>query len=105
MYLNELGDIVFDVVLVLLFFVIFVFVLVDVWLFVLMVVIVECVGLIGLFVGVMCCYDGLFGKSDWVLVFGVFVLWIGFGLLVGSVVVWLWWLLIVLLIVMVVWCV
>lgn len=101
-YLNELGDVVSDVALVLPFLAISAFAPADVWLFALTAVIVECAGLIGPLVGVSRRYDGPFGKSDRALALGAFALWIGLGFPVGGVAVWLWRLLIVLSIVTVV---
>lgn len=95
-YLNELGDVVSDVALVLPFLAISAFAPADVWLFALTAVIVECAGLIGPLVGVSRRYDGPFGKSDRALALGAFALWIGLGFPVGGVAVWLWRLLIVL---------
>ncbi|MBJ9965936.1 CDP-alcohol phosphatidyltransferase family protein [Burkholderia seminalis] len=95
-YLNELGDIVSDVALVLPFLAIPAFAPADVWLFALMAVIVECAGLIGPLVGATRRYDGPFGKSDRALAVGAFALWIGLGFPVGGVAAWLWRLLIVL---------
>ncbi|AOI78375.1 CDP-alcohol phosphatidyltransferase family protein [Burkholderia sp. NRF60-BP8] len=95
-YLNELGDIVSDVALVLPFLAIPAFAPADVWLFALTAVIVECAGLIGPLVGATRRYDGPFGKSDRALALGAFALWIGLGLPIGSVAAWLWRLLIVL---------
>ncbi|VWB63656.1 CDP-alcohol phosphatidyltransferase [Burkholderia lata] len=101
-YLNELGDVVSDIALVLPFLAIPVFAPADVWLFALTAVIVECAGLIGPLVGVSRRYDGPFGKSDRALALGAFALWIGLGFPVGGVAAWLWRLLIVLSIVTVV---
>lgn len=95
-YLNELGDVVSDVALVLPFLAIPAFAPADVWLFALTAVIVECAGLIGPLAGATRRYDGPFGKSDRALALGAFALWIGFGLPVGGVAAWLWRLLIVL---------
>lgn len=101
-YLNELGDVVSDIALVLPFLAIPAFAPADVWLFALTAVIVECAGLIGPLVGVSRRYDGPFGKSDRALALGAFALWIGLGFPVGGVAAWLWRLLIVLSIVTVV---
>jgi CDP-diacylglycerol---glycerol-3-phosphate 3-phosphatidyltransferase len=94
-YLNELGDIVSDVALVLPFLAIPALVPVDVWLFALTAVMVECAGLIGPLVGASRRYDGPLGKSDRAFVLGAFALWIGVGLPVGVAFAWLWRLLIV----------
>jgi CDP-diacylglycerol--glycerol-3-phosphate 3-phosphatidyltransferase len=101
-YLNELGDIVSDVALVLPFLAIPALAPADVWLFALMALIVECAGLIGPLVGASRRYDGPFGKSDRAFALGAFALWIGVGLPVNVAVAWLWRLLIVLSIVTVV---
>ncbi|VWC88220.1 CDP-alcohol phosphatidyltransferase [Burkholderia lata] len=101
-YLNELGDVVSDIALVLPFLAIPAFAPADVWLFALTAVVVECAGLIGPLVGVSRRYDGPFGKSDRALALGAFALWIGLGFPVGGVAAWLWRLLIVLSIVTVV---
>ncbi|CAB3763602.1 CDP-alcohol phosphatidyltransferase [Burkholderia sp. MSh2] len=101
-YLNELGDVVSDIALVLPFLAVSAFAAADVWLFALTAAIVECAGLIGPLVGVSRRYDGPFGKSDRALALGAFALWIGLGFPVGSIAAWLWRLLIVLSIVTVV---
>jgi CDP-diacylglycerol--glycerol-3-phosphate 3-phosphatidyltransferase len=101
-YLNELGDVVSDVALVLPFLGAPRFAASDVWLFALMAVIVECAGLIGPLVGASRRYDGPFGKSNRALALGAFALWIGLGLPVGGLALWIWRLLIVLSIVTIV---
>jgi CDP-diacylglycerol---glycerol-3-phosphate 3-phosphatidyltransferase len=95
-YLNELGDVVSDVALVLPFLAVPAFASADVWLFALVAVIVECAGLIGPLAGASRRYDGPFGKSDRALALGAFALWIGVGLPVGAAAAWLWRLLILL---------
>ncbi|MFD1557401.1 CDP-alcohol phosphatidyltransferase family protein [Paraburkholderia silviterrae] len=95
-YLNELGDIVSDVALVLPFLAAPALMPADVWLFALTAVIVESAGLIGPLVGASRRYDGPFGKSDRALALGAFALWIGIGLPVGAIAAWLWRLLILL---------
>jgi CDP-diacylglycerol---glycerol-3-phosphate 3-phosphatidyltransferase len=95
-YLNELGDVVSDVALVLPFLAVPSFTAADVWLFALMAVIVECAGLIGPLVGAGRRYDGPFGKSDRAVALGAFALWIGCGLATGPIGVWIWRALIVL---------
>ncbi|MFM0048297.1 CDP-alcohol phosphatidyltransferase family protein [Caballeronia grimmiae] len=89
-YLNELGDVISDIALVLPFLAVAGFASADVWLFALTAVIVECAGLIGPLVGASRRYDGPFGKSDRALVIGAFALWIGMGLGIGAIGVWLW---------------
>ncbi|RKP50550.1 CDP-alcohol phosphatidyltransferase family protein [Trinickia fusca] len=101
-YLNELGDVVSDIALVLPFLAAPAFVSTDVWLFALVAVMVECAGLIGPLVGASRRYDGPFGKSDRALAIGAFALWVGLGLPMGWFAVWLWRLLIVLALVTVV---
>ncbi|WP_321949531.1 CDP-alcohol phosphatidyltransferase family protein [Paraburkholderia sp. J10-1] len=95
-YLNELGDIVSDVALVLPFLVAPGFPPPDIWLFALVAIVVECAGLIGPLAGASRRYDGPFGKSDRALALGAFALWLGVGLPVGVIAVWVWRLLIVL---------
>lgn len=89
-YLNELGDIVSDIALVLPFLVVPVLRPADVWLFALAAVVTECAGLIGPLAGANRRYDGPFGKSDRALALGAFALWIGLGWPVGALAVWLW---------------
>jgi CDP-diacylglycerol--glycerol-3-phosphate 3-phosphatidyltransferase len=89
-YLNELGDVISDIALVLPFLAVAGFASADVWLFALTAVIVECAGLVGPLVGASRRYDGPFGKSDRALVIGAFALWIGMGLGIGAIGVWLW---------------
>ncbi|MEZ2350150.1 CDP-alcohol phosphatidyltransferase family protein [Caballeronia sp. RCC_10] len=89
-YLNELGDVISDIALVLPFLAVAGFASADVWLFALTAVIVECAGLVGPLVGASRRYDGPFGKSDRALVIGAFALWIGMGLGIGAIGVWFW---------------
>lgn len=95
-YLNELGDVISDIALVLPFLCASAFTSADIWLFALTAAVVECAGLIGPLAGASRRYDGPFGKSDRALVLGAFALWIGVGLPLGSVATWLWRLFIVL---------
>lgn len=95
-YLNELCDVVSDVALVLPFLAAPALSPVDVWLFALAAVIVECAGLIGPLAGASRRYDGPFGKSDRALALGAFALWLGIGLPFGALAAWLWRLLILL---------
>ncbi|WP_179402810.1 CDP-alcohol phosphatidyltransferase family protein [Burkholderia guangdongensis] len=101
-YLNELGDVVSDVALVLPFLSAPALAPADVWLFAIAAVIVECAGLIGPLAGASRRYDGPLGKSDRALALGAFALWIGLGLPVGGLARGLWWLLIVLAVVTIV---
>ncbi|KIG07638.1 CDP-alcohol phosphatidyltransferase family protein [Caballeronia concitans] len=92
-YLNELGDIVSDIALVLPFLAVGGLAAADVWLFALSAVIVECAGLIGPLAGASRRYDGPFGKSDRALAIGAFAVWIGAGVsagAIGRIGVWLW---------------
>ncbi len=95
-YLNELGDIVSDLALVLPLLVVPAFGATDVWLFALLAAIVECAGLVGPLAGASRRYDGPFGKSDRALALGAFALWIGIGQPVGEAGAWIWRVLIVL---------
>ncbi|OLL27362.1 CDP-alcohol phosphatidyltransferase [Burkholderia sp. SRS-W-2-2016] len=95
-YLNELGDIVSDLALVLPFLAASGFAAADIWLFALAAVVVECAGLIGPLVGGSRRYDGPFGKSDRAVALGAFALWVGLSMPVGAVAIWVWRLLIVL---------
>lgn len=88
-YFNEFIDVIVDSGLYLLFVLLLGVNLLWVVLVVLLVVISEYVGVLGIMVGVLCCYDGLMGKSDWVLCFGV----IGVGVVSGLLLlVWIDWL-------------
>lgn len=89
-YLNELGDVISDIALVLPFLAIPAFNPADIWIFALVAVIVECAGLIGPLAGATRRYDGPLGKSDRAVVLGTFGLWIGLGLPVASWADWLW---------------
>ena len=75
-YLNELGDVVSDLALVLPFMRLGF----DVVVFALLAVVVECAGLIGPLAGASRRYDGPLGKSDRALVLGAIALWVGLGL-------------------------
>lgn len=91
-YLNELCDVIVDVVLYLSLFSVLGVCLEVLWLLVWIVVLSEYVGVLGLMVGVSCCYDGLMGKSDCVFVIGVLGLllvfeWVGVMMVMGVVVV------------------
>ncbi len=89
-YLNELGDIVSDVALILPLAALPDFNLVQVGPFALLAVIVEAAGLIGPLAGASRRYDGPFGKSDRALVVGAIALWAGVGLGFGTLGPWLW---------------
>ncbi|WP_168793869.1 CDP-alcohol phosphatidyltransferase family protein [Paraburkholderia aromaticivorans] len=89
-YLNELGDVVSDIALVLPFLVIAAFNPADIWAFALVAVIVECAGLIGPLAGATRRYDGPLGKSDRAVAVGAVGLWIGLGLPVAPWAGWLW---------------
>ena len=89
-YLNELGDVVSDIALVLPFLVIPEFNPTDIWIFVLSAAVVECAGQVGPLAGATRRYDGPLGKSDRAVVVGAFGLWIGLGLPVAHWADWLW---------------
>ncbi|MFM0593590.1 MULTISPECIES: CDP-alcohol phosphatidyltransferase family protein [Paraburkholderia] len=89
-YLNELGDVISDIALVLPFLVIAAFNAADIWAFALAAAVVECAGLIGPLAGATRRYDGPLGKSDRAVVIGAFGLWIGLGLTVAPWATWLW---------------
>lgn len=86
-YLNELGDIVSDLALVIPFILPFGTVVVP---FALLAVLVECAGLIGPMVGASRRYDGPLGKSDRALVLGALGLWLGLGFNAGQHGHWIW---------------
>ncbi|WCM21676.1 CDP-alcohol phosphatidyltransferase family protein [Paraburkholderia bryophila] len=89
-YLNELGDVISDIALVLPFLVIPAFNTADIWAFALAAAVVECAGLIGPLAGASRRYDGPLGKSDRAVAIGAFGLWIGLGLTVAPWATWLW---------------
>ncbi|WP_059411792.1 CDP-alcohol phosphatidyltransferase family protein [Cupriavidus basilensis] len=89
-YLNELGDIVSDLALILPFAAVAPFGAGEVVGFALLAVVVECAGLIGPLAGASRRYDGPLGKSDRALVLGALGLWIGLGLGVAPAAHWLW---------------
>ncbi|MGO4326617.1 CDP-alcohol phosphatidyltransferase family protein [Cupriavidus sp. 2TAF22] len=78
-YLNELGDIVSDLALILPFAMVAPFGAGEVMVFAVLAVIVECAGLIGPLAGASRRYDGPLGKSDRALVLGALGLWVGLG--------------------------
>ncbi|WP_420995328.1 CDP-alcohol phosphatidyltransferase family protein [Cupriavidus sp. 30B13] len=89
-YLNELGDIVSDLALILPFAAVTPFGAGEVVGFALLAVTVECAGLIGPLAGASRRYDGPLGKSDRALVLGALGLWIGLGLGLAPAAHWLW---------------
>ncbi|MGE8364500.1 CDP-alcohol phosphatidyltransferase family protein [Cupriavidus sp.] len=89
-YLNELGDIVSDLALILPFSLVSPFGAGEVMVFAVLAVIVECAGLIGPLAGASRRYDGPLGKSDRALVLGALGLWVGLGLSLAYAAHWLW---------------
>ncbi|MGT2451859.1 CDP-alcohol phosphatidyltransferase family protein [Cupriavidus basilensis] len=89
-YLNELGDIVSDLALILPFALVSPFGAGEVMVFAVLAVIVECAGLIGPLAGASRRYDGPLGKSDRALVLGALGLWVGLGLSLAYAAHWLW---------------
>ncbi|WP_042886004.1 CDP-alcohol phosphatidyltransferase family protein [Cupriavidus necator] len=89
-YLNELGDIVSDLALVLPLAALPAFGLGQVGTFALLAVMVEATGLIGPLAGASRRYDGPLGKSDRAFAVGAIALWAGLGLGFGAVASWLW---------------
>jgi CDP-diacylglycerol--glycerol-3-phosphate 3-phosphatidyltransferase len=89
-YLNELGDVISDIALVLPFLVVPVLPAAEVWLFALAAALVECAGLIGPLAGASRRYDGPFGKSDRAFILGALALWLACSLPLGPALVWLW---------------
>ncbi|MCP3020864.1 CDP-alcohol phosphatidyltransferase family protein [Cupriavidus basilensis] len=89
-YLNELGDIVSDIALILPFALVAPFGAGEIMVFALLAVIVECAGLIGPLAGASRRYDGPLGKSDRALVLGALGLWAGLGLSLAHAAHWLW---------------
>lgn len=86
-YLNELGDIVSDLALVIPFVLPFGTAVIP---FAVLAVVVECAGLIGPLVGASRRYDGPLGKSDRALVLGALGLWLGVGFGPGQHGYWIW---------------
>jgi phosphatidylglycerophosphate synthase len=76
-YLNELGDIVSDLALIVPFVWAMPSASSEVIVFAVLAIMVECAGLIGPLVGASRRYDGPLGKSDRALVLGALGLWIG----------------------------
>lgn len=89
-YLNELGDIVSDLALILPLAALPDFGLGQVGTFALLAVMVEAAGLIGPLAGASRRYDGTLGKSDRAFAAGAIALWAGLGLGFGGVASWLW---------------
>jgi CDP-diacylglycerol---glycerol-3-phosphate 3-phosphatidyltransferase len=79
-YLNELGDVVSDAALYLPFALVPSIAPVPAILAVVLSMLTEVAGLLGLLVGASRRYDGPMGKSDRALAFGALGAWIGFGL-------------------------
>ncbi|PLQ00370.1 CDP-alcohol phosphatidyltransferase family protein [Cupriavidus pauculus] len=86
-YLNELGDILSDLALVIPFVLPYGSVVVP---FAVLAVVVECAGLIGPLAGASRRYDGPLGKSDRALVLGALGLWLGLGFGPGHYGGWIW---------------
>lgn len=89
-YLNELGDIVSDLALILPLAALPDFGLAQVGTFALLAVVVEAAGLIGPLAGASRRYDGPLGKSDRALAAGAIALYAGLGFGFGVVAPWLW---------------
>ncbi|MEI4484002.1 MULTISPECIES: CDP-alcohol phosphatidyltransferase family protein [unclassified Phyllobacterium] len=79
-YLNEIGDIVSDVALILPFTLVWPFEPVDVVAFAITAIIAEYAGVLGVMTGGGRAYDGPFGKSDRALALGIIAALIGSGL-------------------------
>lgn len=88
-YLNELSDVVSDAALFLPFALITPFSVWTVGLVVLLAMLSEFAGVLGLTIGATRRYDGPLGKSDRAFIFGALGLWIGIG---GLMPLWLFWL-------------
>ncbi|WP_455282152.1 CDP-alcohol phosphatidyltransferase family protein [Cupriavidus necator] len=89
-YLNELGDIVSDLALILPLGALPGFTLAQVGTFALLAVMVEAAGLVGPLAGASRRYDGPLGKSDRAFAVGAIALWAGLGLGFGAAASWLW---------------
>jgi phosphatidylglycerophosphate synthase len=83
-YLNELGDIVSDLALIVPFVWAMPSASSEVIVFAVLAIMVECAGLIGPLVGASRRYDGPLGKSDRALALGALGLWIGLGFGLGQ---------------------
>jgi CDP-diacylglycerol--glycerol-3-phosphate 3-phosphatidyltransferase len=92
-YLNELGDVVSDAALYAPFALLPAFGPFWIGLVIVLAVISELAGVLGVTVGASRRYDGPMGKSDRALVFGALGLWIGLG---GAVPAWTQWILVAL---------
>ncbi|MBP0618698.1 CDP-alcohol phosphatidyltransferase family protein [Cupriavidus consociatus] len=89
-YLNELGDIVSDLALILPLAALPDFGLAQVGTFALLAVMAEAAGLAGPLAGASRRYDGPLGKSDRAFAVGAIALWAGLGLGFGGAASWLW---------------
>ncbi|WP_373377851.1 CDP-alcohol phosphatidyltransferase family protein [Cupriavidus nantongensis] len=89
-YLNELGDMVSDLALILPLAALPDFSLGQVGTFALLALLVEAAGLIGPLAGASRRYDGPLGKSDRAFAVGAIALWAGLGLGFGAAASWLW---------------
>ncbi|WP_354682329.1 CDP-alcohol phosphatidyltransferase family protein [Cupriavidus necator] len=89
-YLNELGDIVSDLALILPLGALPAFTLAQVGTFALLAVMVEAAGLVGPLAGASRRYDGPLGKSDRAFAVGAIALWAGLGMAFGPLASWLW---------------
>jgi len=78
-YLNEIGDVVSDAALYAPFALVAAFGPAWIGLVVVLAILTEFAGVLGLMVGATRRYDGPMGKSDRALVFGALGLWFGFG--------------------------
>lgn len=87
--LNELGDVLSDAAIYLPLALVPGFSVWLIFLIVLLAVISEMAGVLGLMIGASRRYDGPMGKSDRAFVFGALGLALGFGVKTGP---WLWWL-------------
>jgi CDP-diacylglycerol--glycerol-3-phosphate 3-phosphatidyltransferase len=83
-YLNEVGDVVSDVTLYAAFALVPAIGPLPVAVAVMLAILTEFVGVLGLMVGASRRYDGPMGKSDRALAFGALATWIGLGLPLGS---------------------
>lgn len=83
-YLNEVGDIVSDVALILPFTLVWPFEPAEVVAFAITAIIAEYAGVLGVMTGGGRAYDGPFGKSDRALVLGIIAAMIGSGIVLPS---------------------
>ncbi len=87
-YLNELTDVIADAVLFFPFSLVFPFSSNEIMMIILLSILSEFSGVMGLTIGASRRYDGPMGKSDRALFFGALALWIG---LAGSLPEWIYW--------------